>query len=285
MPVVPASARIFPLLFLLLGCPPVTGCNRGPVSPSSSGPVSSRAWPSTPLEAHRTDFLTLAGVATSTLLLPGEPERLDSVLATLQMRGYTDIYLYVVNEGDFGGLVTFNWYEDPQGYREILKRVVQAGIRPVVWLAPDDAPRFHQTSAHQLPNYWRTFIPAIDDLVGSYVLGLEMNEYWTREEQIRLGNALNTSKPVFAHFEAGRDGSIGSFWSRIRAAGLIYQYEDRTPEGIGAETEGVVAKLAEIGRVVVAGEYAEGGSEANARSLGDIAMAHGAIGYGNGGTR
>ena len=222
---------------------------------------------------------------TSTLLLPGQPELLDLALATLQARNYTDIYLYVVNEGDFGGSVEFNWYEDPAGYRELLERVVRVGIRPVVWLAPDDAPRFHRTSAQELPQYWQTFIPAIDDLVGSYVLGLEMDEYWTRAEQFRLANALSTAKPVFVHLEAGRRGSITSFWPRIRATGLVYQYEDRSDGGIREETDEVVSKLTQVGKVVVAGEYAIGVSESVARARGDIAVTHGAIGYGNGGTR
>ena len=171
------------VLFRLLLCllPLLGGCDDGPPAPTSpSQPtppltfvVPPGTLPSTRPEAHRTDFLTLPGVR-STLLLPGQLHLLGSTLMTLQARGYTDIYLYVVNEGDFGGSVTFNWYEDPQGYREILEAVVRAGIRPVVWLAPDDAPGFHRNSANRLPTLWQTFIPAIDDLVGSYVLGLEL---------------------------------------------------------------------------------------------------------------
>ena len=219
------------------------------------------------------------------MLLPGQLHLLGSTLMTLQARGYTDIYLYVMNEGDFGGSVTFNWYEDPQGYREILEAVVRAGIRPVVWLAPDDAPGFHRNSANRLPTLWQTFIPAIDDLVGSYVLGLELNEYWTRAEQFALARALRTSKPVFVHFTSGRRESISSYWPSIRATGLIYQYDSQTANGVRRETEEVVGALARVGKVVVAGEFDSGLSESATRALGDVAFDHGAIGYGNGGTR
>ena len=219
------------------------------------------------------------------MLLPGQLHLLGSTLTTLQARGYTDIYLYVVNEGDFGGSVTFNYYEDPQAYREILEAVVRAGIRPVVWLAPDDAPGFHRSSASRLPALWQTFIPVIDDLVGSYVLGLEVNEYWSRAEQFALARALRTSKPVFVHFTSGRYESIESYWPSIRATGLVYQYDSRRADGVRSETEEVVEALAQAGKVVVAGEFDLGLSESTTRALGDVAIAAGAIGYGNGGTR
>lgn len=274
------------ILFCLL--PLLGGCKDEPNSPTQPTPsiiiVPPGTLPTTPPEAHRTDFLTLPSVR-STLLLPGQPHLLATTLLALQARGYTDVYLYVVNEGDFGGAVTFNWYEDPQGYRGILETIVRAGIRPVVWLAPDDAPAFHRNSASRLPRLWRTFIPAIDDLVGSYVLGLEVNEYWNRQEQFTLARALPTSKPVFVHFTAGRRESITSYWPNIRAAGLIYQYDSETANGVRRETEGVVGVLAEVRKVVVAGEFGSGISESTARALEDVAMDNGAIGYGNGGTR
>ena len=278
------------LLLLILCCllPLLGGCNDKPTNPVQPSPpsiiVPPGTLPTTRPEAHRTDFLTLPGVR-STLLLPGQPHLLGSTLMTLQARGYTDIYLYVVNEGDFGGSVVFNWYEDPQGYREILDAAVRAGIRPVVWLAPDDAPSFHRNSASRLPALWRTFIPAIDDLVGSYVLGLEVNEYWSRAEQFALARALPTSKPVFVHFTSGRSESVSSYWSRIRTTGLLYQYDSQRANGVRRETREVVRMLARAGKVVVAGEFDDELSESVTRALGDVAMDNGAIGYGNGGTR
>ncbi len=260
-----------------------TSCGESPTSPSLFGvPLPGMAPTSRP-EAHRTDFLNLPGLR-STLLLPGQTHLLEPALATLQTRNYTDVYLYVVNENDFGG-PAFNWYSDPQGYRGLLETVTRAGIRPVVFLAPDDAPSFHTSSAFLLPMMWQTFIPAIDDLVGSYVLGLEMDEYWTREEQLRLATALPTSRPVFAHFSSGRRESISDYWPRMRAVGLLYQYQDPSRDGIRRETAEVAGKLAEVGKVVVAAEYGLGLSESEARSLGDLALNHGAIGYGNGGTK
>ena len=71
----------------------------------------------------------------------------------------------------------------------------------------------------------------------------------------------------------------------MRAVGLVYQYEDTSRDGVRRETEEVVGKLAEVGKVVVAGEYGLTSSESEARALGDLALEHGAVGYGNGGTR
>jgi hypothetical protein len=54
------------------------------------------------------------------------------------------MYVYVVNEGDYDR-TRFNYYNDPQAFKNRLMEITNAKLRPVVWLVPDDA----STIAHQ----------------------------------------------------------------------------------------------------------------------------------------
>ena len=148
-------------------------------------------------------------------------------------------------------------------------------------MAPDDAPTFHKTSERALPGLWDSFIPAIDDLVSSYVVGLEMDEYWSPAVQNRLGEHLDglTDRPLFVHFGAGQWEGAKRPW----VDGLIYQYGFRlTEQQIVERTRQLVARLHALGKTFIAGEYAYRVSEAHARRLGAAALRAGADGAGNG---
>ena len=204
-----------------------------------------------------------------------------AVRQTLKDRGYTHIYLYAMNEGDYDGKTVFNGYSSPARFREMLQELVDDGLAPVVWLAPDDAPRFHADSARTLPAKWDRFIPAIDDLVSSYVVGLEMDEYWTAEEQDVLGRHLNglTDRPLFVHYLAGEWEGAKSSW----VDGLIYQYGfGLSEQQVADRTRQLVSMLHPLGKTFIAGEYAYRTSESDARRLGTAALRAGADGVGNG---
>ena len=257
---------------------------RGPERPSAGEPTRSAPHETRDALRHMTDFLTLRSADGRTLytqLYAGySASDRAAVRDALRARGYTHIYLYVVNEGDLGG-AHFDGYRDARGFRDLLAELVDDGLAPVVWLAPDDAPTFHKTSERALPGLWDSFIPAIDDLVSSYVVGLEMDEYWSPAVQNRLGEHLDglTDRPLFVHFGAGQWEGAKRPW----VDGLIYQYGFRlTEQQIVERTRQLVARLHALGKTFIAGEYAYRVSEAHARRLGAAALRAGADGAGNG---
>jgi hypothetical protein len=238
---------------------------------------------------HRTDFLTMRGEADQTIYTHEyaglSPADRAAVRQALRARGYTHAYVYVVNEGDYGGRTRFDFYEDPLRFRTILQELVDDGIAPVVWLAPDDASAFHRANPPaRLATRWERVVPLIDDLVAGYVPGLEADEYWSDREQHELGRALRalTAKPIFVHNTAGRWELGRAPW----ASGVIYQYGFGLDEAqIAERTRELVARLAPLGKTVIAGEYAHRVGEALAGRLGDAALAAGADGVGNGASR
>ena len=230
---------------------------------------------------HRTDFLTLAGRHDMLAYPALSNRRRADIRATVRDLGYTHVYLYVVNEGDLG-LPVYNDYERPERFRSRLQELLSDGIAPVVWLAPDDAPRFHRDATATLPGIWDTFIPLVDSLVDSYVLGLEMDEYWSDSEQRQLGSHLDglTARPIFIHYRGGR--IRGSEWPWVD--GIMYQYESpRTVESVRQETGEMIPQVG--GKIFIAAEYSYGGNgdtERDSFARGTAALSAGADGVGNG---
>lgn len=271
----PATARAAHALPIGLACLLILcGCDRTePVDTSGLPPLIDET-------RHQADFLTAGDY---THLYPGRSVQRRARIVEASLRyGYTHIYLYVMNESDYDG-THFNFYDRPQEYRALLSEVRAAGLAPVVWLAPDDAPGLHaQLPPQRLMEIWNRFVPAIDDQVSSYVLGLEMDEYWSRAEQSALGKHLRslTAKPIFVHLQPGLWEPALEEW----ASGLIYQYGFGKSTGqIQEKTRELRERLAAAGKLLIAGEY----SHPNVRTsivLGNAAMDAGAHGFGNGGT-
>lgn len=153
----------------------------------------------------------------------------------------------------------------------------------MVWLFPDDADTIHGKSADELKAKLSGFVPFVDDLVSSYVLALEADEYWGREKVMALGNHLNTltNKPIGNHQKPGNfDYCVdqGSEWCDM----MVYQY------GWGKSTSEIYSTTANLiyalgGKKVIAGEYNVDDGESLSYALGHAALTAGAIGFGNGG--
>jgi hypothetical protein len=228
--------------------------------------------------AHQTDFLT-AECFTQTYAGLSSSAR-QSCLRDMQARNYTHMYVYVYNEEDYGG-PRFDYYQDPQGFRSLLQEIRGAGLLPVVFLHPDDAPVNKKRPVEELKSRLDALIPVIDSLVSSYVLGLELDEYWPFEKANQLGQHLNglTRKKIAAHQLPGR-------WDYCQQAGwcdyMILQY------GFGKSLEAIAdmtrEALRDLRRPVVAGEYNLRGEEDKGQKMGDAAVAAGAVGFGNGGS-
>ena len=90
---------------------------------------------------------------------------------------------------------------------------------------------------------------------GGYVPGLEADEYWSTVDQDRLGRHLRslTRHSIFVHQSPGRSELARAAW----ASGLIYQYGFGLSEAeVEARTQELVARLAPLGKVRIAGEDA-----------------------------
>ncbi len=225
---------------------------------------------------HATDFLT-AGCPTLVYAALDYTRRAQCRSAITE-RNYTHFYVYPYNESDFGG-PAFDFFRHPQRFRETLLELRAAGIAPVVWLVPDDAPRFSALRSHAVGALIGRLVPVIDDLVSSYVLGLELDEYWAASTVDSLGTHLArlTTKPVAVHQTPGRWDYCKFEWCDY----MILQYGfDADLDDIDRMTR---AAIAELGKPVVAGEY-EVENEGRAILRGDRGVAAGAAGFGNGGT-
>jgi hypothetical protein len=201
-----------------------------------------------PALPHQTDFLS-AGCATHTFA-GLNPSARATCLHNIKSRGYTHFYLYAYNEKDYGG-PRFNYYNNPQTFRSYLQEIIGQGLAPVVWLVPDDAPVMRQRLASEVKQMLSQLVPQIDDLVSSYVLGLELDEYWGKARVDDLGRHLSTltNKDIGVHMSPGRWDYCQLNWCDY----LVLQY------GFGKSASFIsnLTKQARnsLGKPVVAGEY------------------------------
>jgi hypothetical protein len=249
----------------------------GTTATRHASPSGSAALP-VPALPHQTDFLS-AGCFTHTFAGLTSTARANC-LHNIKSRGYTHFYLYAYNENGYGG-PSFNYYLLPQAFRSYLQEIINQGLAPVVWLVPDDAKVMRQRSAGEVKAMLSQLVPQIDDLVSSYVLGLELDEYWGQAKVDDLGRHLDslTQKEIGVHLKPGRWDYCQLDWCDY----LVLQYGfGQTAPYIQQLTK---QALSDLGKPVVAGEYwrksegIDGG-----KHLGDAGVAAGASGYGNGGT-
>ena len=192
-------------------------------------------------------------------------------------RGYTHFYLYAYNEHDYGG-PSFNFFGDPLRFRALLQELINDGLAPVVWLVPDDAPRIHGMSADAVNGMLSQFVPFVEELTSSFVVGLELDEYWSPSMVDAIGShvARLTSKPVAVHQLPGNWNLCTFSWCDY----MILQYGFGNSEShIDSMTRAAIAAL---GKPVVAGEY-ETDNESISVTLGNRGVSAGAAGFGNGG--
>lgn len=236
-----------------------------------------------------------------------KPARRQECYAVHTSRGYRDLHVYAYNERDYGG-PSFNSYKHrpaAKKFRALLQEIKDAGLRPIVWLAPDDAKKLHKDSVKKLPAIWQWWIPLVDDLVYAYCVCLEMDEAWSEDEQLKMAAAVTalTERPVYVHWTGGNWGGH-DFWkhaSTKKLAGIFYQYRskdtsdgknERVPDAAFVQrTKELVQRMKQYGKEFHSGEYAvpemlhgsKGVSEKEGRRRGALALKAGAHGFVNGG--
>ena len=191
---------------------------------------------------------------------------------SLLANGDTHIYLYTRNDDDDVGNVR------PQpDWEQRLDHLNRRGLRPIMWLMADDSPSLAALplSTHKAHN--AEMVRRLDSKVDGYVIGLEVDEYWTAAQTNELIQDLkqHTNKPIGVHLTPTTPLEY------VTHADVLYL---QTGFGLTQEQfrEKVRTTLSATSKPVIVSEYARQSDTANARALGDIACEMGAVGTGNG---
>ena len=196
--------------------------------------------------------------------------------------GDTHFYIYSRNGGDNGGPFDLDHMEPQSDWEAHLQTLVDRGLKPVMWLTPDDSPTITNRSIDAQKAHFDSMVQRFDDQVTAYVVCLECDEYWGAAKVNELTRHLKTrtDKPVAVHLTSGVGGHKGNL-DYYKGADYVFLQTgwDRTPEEIAAM---VKQARAATGLPVVLSEYALESRSAAARALGDAGCAAGAVGTGNG---
>ena len=191
---------------------------------------------------------------------------------SLLANGDTHIYLYTRNDDDDVGNVR------PQpDWEQRLDHLNRRGLRPIMWLMADDSPSLAALplSTHKAHN--AAMVRRLDSKVDGYVIGLEVDEYWTAAQTNELIQDLKryTKKLIGVHLTPATPLEY------VTHADVLYL---QTGFGLTQEQfrEKVKTTLSATSKPVIVSEYSLQSDTANARALGDIACELGAIGTGNG---
>ena len=205
--------------------------------------------------------------------------------AAAKANGDTHIYLYTRNGGDgFNGGPKFDLSViNPQpDWEAQLDTLNAAGLKPVLWMTPDDSPSIVRQSMDAQKAHFSDMVNRLDSKVTGYVTCLECDEYWSAAQVQALVAHLKTitNKPVGVHLTSGLGGRQGNTAYYANADYVFLQTGwDKTPAQITAM---VKEAMVVTGKPVVASEYAKESRTPAARALGDAACLAGAIGTGNG---
>ena len=191
--------------------------------------------------------------------------------------GDTHIYLYTRNAGDNGGGYNLGQISPKPDWEARLDELNNLGLKPVLWLTPDDSPSIVNQSMDAQKAHFSNMVARFDSRVTGYVTCLECDEYWSAAQVQALVAHLKsvTNKPVGVHLTPSFKPEYF-----VNADYVFLQTGfGKTPEQVKAL---VAHAIAVTGKPVVASEYEWESRSATAKALGDAACAAGAIGTGNG---
>jgi hypothetical protein len=228
---------------------------------------------SNPVLAHQGDFLTNPDCPSGTTGYVNASSTVRAACrAGILERNYTHHYVSITSE-------TANWFTNVAGLKTRLQELVSAGIRPVVFLTSDTG-AWKDKSISAIKADLTAVIPQINALADSYVLGIEIDEYWTASEAKQIGDHMQTltTKKIAAH-------QLSNKWTFCKGYSwcdyMILQYGfGKTASQISSMTK---TAIADLGKPLVAGEYNLNAGESTSVTLGNAAVTAGAAGFGNGG--
>ena len=146
------------------------------------------------------------------------------ILDDIKAAGYNSIFLYTLNQGDYharsvspyqSGTIGGEFSEAKiQNWRNELVKMLNQDIRPILWLAADDSPAIAKTSGVEFKRYIQKMVQSFDDLPVMWVVGLEVDEYWSKAQAHELGTYLKSiaGNPVGIHQLSGQTSMMTYPW-------------------------------------------------------------------------
>jgi hypothetical protein len=247
-------------------------------------------------------------------IIGDQPEPRPDCLAQYRARGYTDVWLTVTRDQGLPGIQPFDYLADVPRYRALVSTFLATGLRvhPVIGCEDAEAMcRRHHGPFDQWLARVGTFIDGTDDLVTSYVFGVEIREWasWDQSLQMVALAGARSDRPIILHFGQEQWGPSSAdpwaggrqlaYWRAVQAqagnnrVALGYQYrhaptEDggggflATVDDVREQTAELVVRLQPLGIPIIASEYAYRANEGDAMARGAVALAAGATGCMNG---
>jgi Protein of unknown function (DUF4038) len=286
------SARVFPVVFslaaaigFLVSMPPTTASYTFTIQPVTI--TGNRFYSGGQPYFPSANFLSSSAGHTHSYLGRAAAQKQSMIDAT-KAAGHNAMFVYTLNQNDYDG-PSFSPYADGiiggasddtkiGNWKNDLIKLLDNGIRPVIWLIPDDAPLVRSAGSAELKRYIQKIVQSFGDLPVMWVLALEADEYFTQEMTNDLGTYLAslTTQPVGLHQLEGKVNWMTASWVDFAA----YQYGfGKTWDQVYNDT---LSKRALVGdKPFLAAEYDLTGG-ANCTRLGLAAAFAGAAGIGNG---
>lgn len=261
-----------------------------PVNPPEPPTDLEAVWPVSRVRQVRTNFLALAPWG-YIFMLPGyEVDEQVKILQALRREGHTHVPFGIW--GRYPGLPSFDYRNDPSGFRMVLDRCYAHDICPIVFLhtdrMADNAPKWHEGD---IAAFWADYLPRIADRIRAAALGWEWDQIdgeavISGHTQLRLiaeaRRHLTPSTTLYGHWgperwAGGPDRALDytrdeyAWWTDARHAGMTgCLYNDnnagldaaldrllRLPSPHGA-SPGIAGRLAYLGVDCVAFELSRG---------------------------
>ena len=215
----------------------------------------------------------------------------------IKEREYTRIYFDLF--GDWGPKE--DYFAAPAKLVPFLKESAEDCLGPVLWLGPEDddkaQAKYGKNNWDEYVKHLKKFVPAVDQYVAEYILGVEVEEYWSDQIVAKIGTALRklTKKPIWVHRKTGQHGAWSWWKAQKWVTGLAFQFEKRDnqggkgflahPDDVREATEVYAGRLKTQGggKKFLANEYAFKRPEEKAIAVGKAALEAGAVGFSNGG--
>ena len=219
---------------LLAGIPSVSMAGGVPSPPSGLSPVTvvgTRFYSNNKPYFPSANFLSSSAGFTH-LYLGRSKARKQSMRDATKAAGHNAMFVYTINENDYGGprftpyasgMIGGAFDEKKIGnWRNDLTALLNDGIRPILWLIPDDAPAIRSAGSVELKRYIQKMVRSFGDLPVMWVLALEADEYFTQAITNDLGSYLGslTAQPVGLHQLDGKADWMTASWVDFAA----YQY-------------------------------------------------------------
>ncbi len=188
-----------------------------------------------------TDFLTAVAPGDDIIsnnthcFLGSDQARRQRLTAALVGSNYNSIYVYTLNQGDYRAanrgenVVTpygaAGWSFDVQQLNEarvatwraeLQQLIAEHALKPFLWLAADDSPAIAGADLAHWQRYVEHMVAAFDDLPVVWVLGLEVDEYWTAEQVALRREHLQglTANPVGVHLTISETRRVDGPYTR-----------------------------------------------------------------------